>query len=160
MSWDPDDVTPAEAALRRPATAHHPIVMRPRADTKQVAALQLLPLLPIVITLGGTLPGGWNTTTLAAAMLATSVIQYLVARADVAALGRRGFVEQAPAALALVSSAWYLAVRGRRCEGHDDSASGAVLWAVITTVTAVVIGVVGTVFAWAVAGIFEAVNPG
>jgi hypothetical protein len=160
MTWHPDDVTPAEGALRRPVTSRETVVVRPRADTAQVSALQLLPLLPIVITLVGTLPGGWNTTTLASAVAVTAVIQYFVARADVVALGRRGFVEQAPAVLALVSPIWYLTVRGRRCDGHDPSAAGAVTWAIIATVTAVIIGTAGTVFAWAIAGVFEAVNGG
>ncbi|MEP6844129.1 MAG: hypothetical protein ABJA11_11430, partial [Pseudolysinimonas sp.] len=72
----------------------------------------------------------------------------------------RGFVEQAPAALALVSSAWYLKVRGRRCESHDPSALGDTLWATITTVAAVIVGIAGTMFVWGIAGIFEAVNAG
>ena len=158
MTWHPEDVTPAEAALRRPVVSRQPVVVRPRADTKQVSALQVLPLLPVVVTLVGTLPAGWNTTTLACTVAVTAVIQYLVARADVAALGRRGFVEQAPAVLALVSPIWYLLVRGRRCEDHDPSAAGAVTWAIITTVVAVIIASAGTLFAMAIAGVFEAVN--
>jgi hypothetical protein len=158
VTWHPDDVTPAEAALRRPLVSRQPVVIRPRADTKQVSALQALPVLPVVVTLMGTLPSGWNTTTLACAVAVTAVIQYLVARADVAALGRRGFVEQAPAALALVSPIWYLVVRGRRCEGHDPSAAGAATWAIISTVAAAVIGSAGTFFALAIAGAFEAAN--
>ena len=158
MAWNPDDVTPAEAGLRRPVVSRQPVVIRPRADTKQVSALQVLPLLPIVITLVGTLPSGWNTTTLACAVAVTAVIQYFVARADVAALGRRGFVEQAPAVLALVSPIWYLAVRGRRCEGHDPSAAGATTWAIIATVAAVIVGSAGTLFALAIAGVLDAAN--
>lgn len=118
----------------------------------------MLPMLPVVVTLLGTLPGGWNTTTLACAVGVTAVIQYLVARADVAALGRRGFVDQAPAVLALVSPIWYLVVRGHRCADHDPSAAGAVTWAIITTVAAAIIGTAGTLFAMAIAGVFEAVN--
>lgn len=132
----------------------------PRADTRQVSALQVLPLLPVVVTLVGTLPGGWSTTTLACTVAVTAVIQYFVARADVAALGRRGFVEQAPAVLALVSPIWYLVVRGRRCDGHDPSAAGTATWAIISTVAAVIIGSAGTLFAMAIAGVFEAVNGG
>jgi hypothetical protein len=160
VTWHPDDVTPAEAALRRPVLSRQPVVIRPRADTKQVAALQALPLLPIVVTLLGSLPGGWSTTTLACAVAVTAVIQYFVARADVAALGRRGFVEQAPAVLALVSPIWYLVVRGRRCDGHDPSAAGAATWAIIATVVAVIVGSAGTFFAMAIGGLFEAVNGG
>lgn len=158
MTWHPDDVTRAEAALRRPILSRKPVVIPPRADTKQVSVLQVLPLLPVVVTLVGMLPGGWSTTTLVLTAAVTAVIQYLVARAAAAALGRRGFVEQAPAVLALVSPIWYLVVRGRRCEGHDPSASGAATWAVITTVIAVVIASAGTLFAMAIAGVFEAVN--
>jgi len=138
--------------------SRQPVVIPPRADTKQVAALQALPLLPVVVTLVGTLPGGWNTTTLACAVAVTAVIQFFVARADVAALGRRGFVEHAPAALALVSPIWYLVVRGRRCDGHDPSAAGATTWAIIATVVAVIIGSTGTLFAMAIGGLFDAVT--
>jgi hypothetical protein len=158
VTWNPDDVTPAEAALRRPDMSRQPVVVRPRADTKQVSALQLLPLLPVVATLVGTLPGGWNTTTLAGAVAVTAVIQYLVARADAAELGRRGFVDRAPAVLALVSPIWYLVVRGRRCAVHDAGAASAATWAIITTVVAVVVGIAGTLFAMAIAGVFDAVN--
>ena len=132
-----------------------PVVIPPRADTKQVSALQLLPLLPILITLLGTLPRGWNTTTLGCAVVATALIQYLFARADRRALRSRGFVSQAPAALALVSSAWYLHARARRCEEHDSSAGDAVIWSIVATVVAVAVGVLGTLFAWGVAGLFE-----
>ncbi len=157
MTWQPEpgDIPPAEAALHRPMMIRPPVVIPPRADTKQVSALQLLPLLPILITLLGTFPYGWNTTTLGCAVVATALIQYLFARADRRALRSRGFLSLAPAALALVSSAWYLHVRARHCNEHDPSAGDAVIWSIVTTVAAVMVGAMGTLFAWGVGGLFE-----
>lgn len=155
FSRDPES---AEGRARTAATA---VVIRPRADTRQVAALQLLPLLPVVLGMMSVLfAGGWSTTNILVFVVLTGVVQFFVARGDVAALGRRGFVEQAPAVLALVSSALYLAIRARRCDGHDPSAHESVRWAIGTTIASAVILVLGTLFQLAVAGIFENVTVG
>jgi hypothetical protein len=128
---------------------------RPRADTKQVAALQLLPFLPILIAILGTIPGGWNPTTLAGGVLVTAIVQFFFARADKRNLEARGFVEMAPASLALISAMLYLYVRGRRCDGHDPSAKDAVTWSLILTILALLIGAAGTLFEWGVAGLIQ-----
>jgi len=152
FSRDPES---PEGRARAAATA---VVIRPRADTRQVAALQLLPLLPVVLSMGSVLfARGWSVTNVVGAIAVSCVIQYLVARADVAELGRRGFVEQAPAALALASSWWYLAVRARRCDGHDPSARDAIGWARGTTIASAVILLLGTGFQLAIAGLFATV---
>ncbi len=123
--------------------------------------MQLLPLLPAVLSMASVLfARGWSSTVVVAVIALTSVIQFLVARRDVMSLGRRGFIEQAPAALALLSSALYLAVRARRCDGHDPSAADAVPWAIGTTVASAVILLLGTLFQLAVAGLFESAGAG
>ncbi|CAN5430979.1 hypothetical protein BH10ACT6_BH10ACT6_09730 [soil metagenome] len=150
-----------ESAEGRARAAARAVVLRPRADTPQVAALQLLPLLPVVLGMSSVLfARGWSTSNILAFLVLTCVMQYLVARRDVGALGRRGFVEQAPAAFALVSSALYLAIRARRCDGLDPSAHESVPWAIGTTIASTLILVLGTVFQLAVAGIFENVTIG
>jgi hypothetical protein len=129
----------------------------PRADTKHVSALQLLPLLPVLLMVGSVF-GGWNTTALGAAVLLTALIQFLVARADSRELRSRGVPDRAPTALAAVSSALYLHVRARRCAEYDYSASSAVPWAVAATVVAVAFGLLGTLLSWGLAGLHATVG--
>ena len=155
FSRDPESV---EGRARTAATA---VVIRPRADTRQLAALQLLPLLPVVLGMGSVLfARGWSLSAIGAFLILTGVIQYFVARSDVSALGARGFVEQAPAALALLSSALYLVVRARRCEGHDPSAAEAIPWAIGSTIASAVILVLGTGFQLAISGLIETATGG
>jgi hypothetical protein len=143
MSWigsHPEDAEP----LVRHRTARDPIVIRPRADTRQVAALQLLPLLPAILAMMAAYPSGFSLLSYAGFAVATALIQYVVARRDVWMLGERGFVEQAPAILALVSSSLYLRIRADRCSGHDPHAREAVPWAIGTTLASVVVALIGT----------------
>jgi len=146
--------------LIRHRTARDPIVIRPRADTPQVAALQLLPLLPAVLSMMAAYPSGFSLLSYAGFGVVTALIQYFVARRDVWMLGERGFVEQAPAALALVSSLLYLAIRGHRCSGHDPHAREAVPWAIGTTVASVVIALTGAFVQAGFDGLMQSVTIG
>lgn len=155
MTWQAENENLGSTESYNPATTSMRFTPRPRADTKQVTPLQLLPFLPILITILGTIPSGWNPTTLVGGVVLTAIIQFLVARTDKRALEGRGFVEMAPATLALVSATLYLYVRGRRCDGHDPSAKDAVTWSLIITVLALLIGGAGTLFEWGIAGLIQ-----
>jgi len=157
MTWQAgdEDLGSYPTESYNPATTIMRFSPRPRADTKQVTPLQLLPFLPILITILGTIPGGWNPTTLAGGVVLTAIIQFFVARSDKRALEGRGFVEMAPPALAVVSATLYLHVRGRRCDGLDPSAKDAVTWSLIFTAFTLLIGVAGTLFEWGIAGLIQ-----
>ena len=157
MTWRAgnEELRPHPPESYNPTTTSMRFSPRPRAETKQVTALQLLPFLPIFIAVFGSIPGGWNPTTLAGGVLVAAIVQFFFARVDKRTLEGRGFVEMAPAALALVSASLYLYVRGRRCEGHDPSAKDAVTWSLIITVLAMLIGVAGSLFEWAIAGLIQ-----
>jgi hypothetical protein len=127
------------------APTRTPVVVRPRADTRQATTLQLLPLLPIVLTAASVqFTGAWTLSALGASVVVTSLVQGLVARRDKQVLDARGFAGLAPASLALVSALLYLVIRARRCEGHDSSAGNPIVWTIVTTVAAVVIALVAT----------------
>ena len=157
MSWIGSHSEDAEPLIRH-RTARDPIVIRPRADTRQVAALQVLPLLPAILAMMAAYPFGFSILSYAGFALVTALIQYFVARRDVWMLGERGFVEQAPAALALVSSLLYLRIRADRCSGHDPHAREAVPWAIGTTVASVVIALAGTFVQAGFNGLMESVS--
>jgi drug/metabolite transporter superfamily protein YnfA len=126
-------------------TPRTPVVVRPRADTRQATVLQLLPLLPIVLTAASVqFTGAWTLSALGGSIIVTSLVQGLVARSDRQMLDARGFGGLAPASLALVSALLYLVIRARRCEGHDRSAGDPIPWTVVTTIAAVVIAVIAT----------------
>jgi uncharacterized membrane protein len=107
--------------------------------------LQLTPLLPILLTIAGIqIVDRWSLPVLGLTAAATSLVQFVIAWRDKQLLDARGFAGLAPASLALVSSLLYLGLRARRCSGHDRSAGDPILFAVVTTVAAVVIALVAT----------------
>jgi hypothetical protein len=122
-----------------------PVVLRPRAETRFATMLQLTPLLPILLTIAGIqIVDRWSLPMLGLTTAATSLVQFVIAWRDKGLLDARGFGGLAHASLALVSSLLYLGIRARRCSGHDRSAGDPILFAVITTVSAVVIALVAT----------------
>jgi protein-S-isoprenylcysteine O-methyltransferase Ste14 len=121
------------------------VVLRPRAESRFATVLQLTPLLPILLTMIGVqVVDRWSLPVLGMAVAVTSLVQFTVAWRDKQLLDSRGFAGLAPASLALVSSLLYLGVRARCCSGHDRTASDPILWAVVTTVAAVVIALVAS----------------
>jgi drug/metabolite transporter superfamily protein YnfA len=138
-----------------------PVVLRPRADTRQATALQLLPLLPIALTAASVqFTGAWTLSALGGSLIVTALVQGLVARRDKQMLDQRGFADLAPASLALVSALLYLVIRARRCEGHDSSAGDPIAWTVVTTIAAVVIALVATFVQAALTGLAGAGDGG
>jgi hypothetical protein len=164
VSWQagphPDDAPRPPVVVEepvRPFPRRQPVVMRPRARTPQVSALQLL--LPVALGMMSVLfARGWSLTTIGALMLLTALIQGLVARRDRRRLTERGFAGLPSSAVALLSSALYLRLRGRACEGHDPSARDDAGWAIGTTIAAAVLIVLGTGFQLAIGGLFEAAS--
>jgi hypothetical protein len=105
-------------------------------------------------------PSGFSLGSYAGFAIVTALIQYFVARRDLWVLGERGFVEQAPAALALVSSLLYLAIRADRCSGHDPKAREAIPWAIGTTVASLVIALIGAFLQAGFNGLMQSVTIG
>ncbi|GAB3399794.1 hypothetical protein GCM10027515_06710 [Schumannella luteola] len=173
MSWQlgahPDDVPRAEvdAPGVEPDGDDRPVwdrpinrvvgrvVMRPRADTSQANTLILLPLLPVLLSMASVVfARGWDTTLLGVLIAFVAVVQFFVARRDARVLGERGFVDQAPPVLALISPILYLGIRARRCDGHDPSAISAVRGAIVTTSIAVLMVAIGLGFQLAMSPLF------
>ena len=143
------------------APTRTPVIVRPRADTRQATTLQLLPLLPIALTAASVqFTGAWTLSALGVSIVVTSLVQGLVARRDKQVLDARGFAGLAPASLALVAALLYLVIRAHRCEGHDSSAGNPITWTAVTTVAAVVIAIVATVVQAGITGMVGAGDGG
>ncbi|MBI5160932.1 MAG: hypothetical protein HY996_05915 [Micrococcales bacterium] len=162
MSWQlgphPDDAPRPPAEDGPPPYRHRSVssqlIRRPRADTREIVVLELLPLsAPILAYAATQVLVPWGTLLAAAAIAATALAGLVVAARDASVLRARGFGEPASALLALLSPILYIAVRGLRCRGVDRDALGPLPWAIGSTVVAALL------FA-ALAGFEGSLDPG
>ncbi|TPW77681.1 hypothetical protein [Schumannella soli] len=131
------------------------VVIRPRADTRQADLLALLPILPVLLSMGGpAFSMGWSPLSVVQLAIPVAVVQGLIARRDRRIMSDRGFVDLPSSLLALLSPILYLGLRARACSGHDESARSIVRWAIGVTVVAVLLVAIGSGFQAAMSPLF------
>lgn len=113
------------------------IVIRPRADTREIVMLELLPIAAPVLAYGATqvfVP--WGLPLALVSIAVTAIVALVLAARDRSVLESRGFGDFAPSTLALVSPILYIVIRARACRGHDREALAPLPWAIGATVVA------------------------
>ncbi|TPW76859.1 hypothetical protein [Schumannella sp. 10F1B-5-1] len=146
----------APEAWTRPIARTGQVAIRPRADTPQANALALLPLLPVLLSMGApAFGGGWDATVVAAFAAPIALIQVALAGHDRRVLRDRGFVDLVSPLVALLPTPLYLGLRARRCAQHDPDARIAFRWAVAAAIVAVSMVLIGLGFQAAIGGLFE-----